>query len=350
MALLFMDGLGAYSTGTKTFGSQDDLLLNFNQWAEVLLHAQIEDVTEGRRGYITINGTGDNMDLRPKFNTAFSEATVVMGMRFYWQPSNEEQMLAAFHNGGNFIGFWAVTDGGLMYYTIDSQARPAIADQIFATKPLRPNAWNYVEIKVFFNGSTGTVNFYVNGQAAGAYTSLDTELNAGPCTEIRIGYDQISTIAHGGSRYADIYVDDTNVHGPMNIYYQPCDSAGSSAGFTPLASTNQSQVDEYGMDGDTTYNASTAPVTLDQLGHSDSLSIAPIALQPMVMARYVPTGSANIQVGLKSGATHDQDAEVGLTDAYDGVPGKIYELDPNTAAAWSSTNANAAETSYEHSS
>lgn len=349
MALVFLEGFGAYSAGSKISGSDDELKLLWSSWNETPNIVEITNGTQGRKAYLTGNGTGDNdLEMVPKTKT-FDTTTIYVGFRFYW-ADRLASMIWQFRDGTSNLGFLLIDAYGRIAYCPDNQAQQT-STTIYSTKNLTYQAWNYVEAKITFNATTGTVDFWLNGTAAGSYTNQDTIAFGTSCDNVIFANAQAyADWGTNNDRITDMYIDTTTQHGPMDIWYQPCDTAGAASGFTPLASTNQSQVDEIGADGDTSYNESTAAVTLDQLAHSDSLNVAPLALQPLVMARYVPTGSSNIQVGVLSGATHDQDAEVGISDTYDGYPGKIYETDPNTASAWTAANADAADTSYEHSS
>lgn len=357
MSLLFLEGFGAYGTGTHPFGSVDDLLLNWTSWNETPTITE-ESTAQGRRCYLSAAPGNNQPDMQCRFNPSgglgTGKTTLVVGMRVYHEGiSIALANLCRFEDSGSpgsALGTFNVLPNGTIQYS-ESATQQQSTTIPTSTRALSAFREHYVELKVTFHNSTGTVDYYIDGVAAGSFTGLDTIGGGTSCDTLLFFYGHTTgrTFQDDGKfRVTDIYVDDATVHGPMEVWYQPADTAGSSSGFTPAASTNESQVDEVDFDADTTYNESTAAATLDQIAHSDSLSIAPLALQPMVMARYVPTGSASIQVGVLSGATHDQESAEGLSDGYEGRKGKIYETDPNTASAWTAANADAAETSYDH--
>jgi hypothetical protein len=133
----------------------------------------------------------------------------------------------------------------------------------------------------------------------------------------------------------------------MFVWYQPADTAGSAANFTPSAGSNYENVDDIGSDDDATYNYSTTSTTKDQIAHSYSLDVDPLVVQPLAMGRYESTAES-LKVGILSNTTEDLDTAKALGATYSGVRGKLYVTDPDTASAWSASGADAAETVYEH--
>lgn len=347
MSLQFLEGFGGYGTGSHSDSAGEQMKLQFTSWSSAMTLTSLSSGSQGNRKYMTCGGEPSAvLKLRPSFDST----TVVVGFRIYHTAQGNFQPIWFGDAGIGFLGCINFDSGGRFQFSKPGTSDPPNDSGIpWSTKAVPTFTYAYVEVKITFHNSTGTVDYYLNGENVGSYTGLDTIEQGTSCDSIYLGYAAFyQTTWRSNVRISDIYIDDATVHGPMEVWYQAADTAGTASNFTPLASTNQSQVDDIGSDGDTTYNSSTATTTLDQIAHGDSLNVAPLALQPMVMARYVPTGSANIKVGVLSGATHDQDSAVGLGSTYDGVQGKIYETDPNTASAWTAANADAAETSYEH--
>lgn len=347
MSLVWLEGFGAYAAGTHPVASSDDLKMQFSNWVETPTITE-ESTAQGRRCVMTGASGQNNLNMTIKSQVAFDSTTIVVGCRVYHEGLSGDVCIFRFEDGVSDLGYFLIDNGGRWQYSTTSQQR--IGGSVWAETAIPPYVSTYLEMKIVFNGSTGTVDFWQNGVAVGSYTSLDTVRTGSSCDGIRIGNSDAYSDweSDGVFSITDIYVDTADQHGPMEIWYQPADAAGSAANWTPAASTNHSQVDDIGSDADSTYNESTATTTLDQLGHTDTVNVGPLAVQPMVMARYVPTGSANIQVGLLSSTTHDQDSAKGLVDPYDGVQGKIYVLDPDTASAWTAGGCDAAETTYEH--
>lgn len=346
MSLYFLEGFGAYATGAHANSAGEDMKLQWLTWTDPMQIAAMASGSQGVRNYLYASASDDSIAAYPDLN-GFNSATIVVGFRFYFEPETQGGLLFTFYDTSTTLGHLMMTSNGQLQYYAYTQASLNYA-AFTSTSALRAYSWNYVEAKIYFHSSAGTVDFRINGAAAGSYTGVDTIYSGGSmCDTLRIGYNDLVDW-RPSYRMTDIYVDDADFHGPMEIWYQNADTAGSAANFTPSTGSNYQNVDEYGADNDTTYNYSTAPTNLDQIAHSDTLAVAPLVIHPMVMARYVPTGSGNLKVGIKSGATHDQDAAAGLSDTYGGVKGKFYVTDPNTASAWTSGNADAAETTYEH--
>lgn len=348
MALLFMEGFGGYATGSQPWGENCDMKLNFmarglGNDASITSFAS---TSEGERNYLTMPSGTSHLISYP-FDSEYS--TVYIGCRFY--RTDSAGSLIGIVRGTTYIGTLFVDSLGYFGYTAWDNGQQ---DKGFPSNFVIPShAWSYLEAKIYIHDSAGTVDLWINDMAAGSYTGKDTRHSGAgsyTCNGIVIGtYFYYGVNWPANWRITDIYVDTATRHGPVAVWYQPADSAGSSAGFTPLAGSNYQNVDDLGSDADTTYNYSTTTTNKDQIAHSDSLASAPLALQPLSMARAEGPGTGAIKVGVLSGATEDLDTAKGLPEgSYTGVRGLIYETDPNTASAWTQTNANNAETVYQH--
>jgi len=347
MSLVFIEGFGSYGNGAHSSGSGDDMLLQWTQYTSVTVSALAAN-TNGTRKYVT---GSLNSAMRPNLGS-FSDDTFIVGFRFYHtSQANENLILRVLNTAGTLIGSVGLLGNRLVYSTSTSGNLATLGNIVLGSNvPIKPNQYYYIEVKLTLDGSAGAVAFRINGVDDASVSSVDTEgLAAGPC-EILEFMPNASSDWQSANRLADIYVDDgTTFRGPMEIWYQEADSAGTESGFTPSAGSNHQNVDEIGPDGDTTYNSSTTLQT-DSLTTSKALDAAPIALQPMCFARLV-SGSSTLRAGTKSdpGGTPTESfgAAVGLGSAYGGVRGLIDETDPDTAAAWTAGNADAAEIMYE---
>lgn len=347
MSLYFLEGFGAYTAGSShAFGAGAEMLLQFSSWNSTPTLTSKASGSQGNRKYLSSSGTDPDMHL--KLN-GLDSTTIVIGFRIYHEGmSGNAGHIIRCEDAGSNMGSILITANGTPMWSIQNQQGTGTAYPT-ATRRCPAYNWTYVEVKVYLHSSAGTCDFWINGEAAGSYTGIQTRYLGTSCDGMRLGNDDAYSQWESDMRITDIYVDDSTQHGPMDIWYQAADTAGSAANFTPSAGSNYQNVDDIGSDGDSTYNSSTATTTLDQIAHSNTLAVAPLCLNPMVMARYVPTGSASIKVGLLSSTTHDQASAVGLGETYDGVQGKYYVNDPNTASPWASAAAaDAAETTYEH--
>lgn len=346
MALVFLEGFGGYATGAHVSGSSDDLLLNFESWSGTVTISSRYSTSEGTSNYMTSSG---NPSLLTK-SVWSGSSTIIIGARIYiGQTTLSAGIICKLMAGSNTVGWFGYTGSGFLGWSPNTWGI-GHPDGRRSTKMVYQHEWTYVECKLTLSDSSGTIDFWINDEACGSFSGLDTCFGTGntSCTQMNVGSPNTVEGWNTNTRITDIYVDTATRHGPLNVLYQAADTAGSASNFTPSTGNNEDNVDDLGSDGDSTYNYSTTTTTKDQIAHSDSLNVSPLALQPMVMARYIPTGSANIKVGVLSGATEDLDSAVALADTYSGIPGKIYEVDPNTSSAWTASNADAAETVYEH--
>lgn len=340
MTLLLLEGFGAYSTGAHpAFSGGDEMLGNWTTKSGAVTLTSLESGSAGNKKYLTSTTTPTMTS-----QSFTSSSSLVVGFRFYYTGSSG-RIIEFFDAGSRLCGI-AISQTGVLHINKNTSG---YSDFNFtATQALKVNTWTYVECEITFHDSTGSIDWHLNGIAAGSYSNIDTIAGGTECDKISVGYNMTGEDWHSGFRIADIYVDTATAHGPMDIWTQACDAAGSAANFTPSAGSNYQNVDEIGPDDDTTYNSSTATTTKDQIATSDTTPAAPLAVQPVVRGRYIPTGSANLKVGLKSGATEDQDSAVAIDSAYANYHGKIYETDPNTSSAWTVSNADSSEVSYEH--
>ena len=317
----------------------DDLKMNSVQYSAVNV-GTIENSTNGVRKYIEL---GRN----ESYYTGFSGSVtrIVVGFRF--RPHlliNNPSLIWFGNSGGSIVEEILLQSTG--YLTTNGGANQS-------TRRIYVNQFNYIECDITFDGTTGSVDWWINGVASGSFSNVDTVINAGPVEDIRL---LINSSANSSSafRYADVYIDDSTQQGPQFVYYQPADTSGSTSDFTPLASTNESQVDEIGNDGDTSYNLSTTIGDFDRLTTGKTLSTDPIAIQSLAMARVESPGTANLQVGVRSDVggtpTESLGTATGLTNDYTGVQGDIEEVDPDTGSAWTAANADAAEIVYHYDS
>jgi hypothetical protein len=339
MSFLFLEGFGGYDQTTYTT-SDNALLLNWHSFSDSVTISSLLNTSEGvKNAFSAVSPYQANLE-----TPFWSEtSTIVVGARVKW--GGDDWRIGAFLHGSTTLYHFGILRSGHL----------CVHDDVYlynstwtSSRNIAKNRWTYVEFEVYLHSSAGTVDLYIEGQSVGSYTGLNTGSLA--CDMVRF----VMWAGSGGSNWqsydymTDVYVDNSTVHGPLDVWYQAANADGSAEGFTPLSGSNYQMVDDLGSDDDATYNSSSAASTKDQIGHSDSLNSAPLALQPLAHARRANDGTAGLKVGILSGATEDLGDASALGDEYAGVSGDIYEVDPNTSAAWTATNADAAETVYQH--
>jgi hypothetical protein len=123
---------------------------------------------------------------------------------------------------------------------------------------------------------------------------------------------------------------------------------GNSTQWTPLASTNVSQIDETLVDNDTSYNLSSTVGQIDTFNPKNLGTTTPIfAVQTVITARKDDVGARSISADIYDGSTDHINATVhGLLSSYQGFF-DIYETDPSTSAQWTQAGFNARQFGYK---
>jgi hypothetical protein len=115
--------------------------------------------------------------------------------------------------------------------------------------------------------------------------------------------------------------------------------------WTPDTGTdNYSRVNETPINGDTSYVTAATVGNKDRYALND-LPINPVtvaAVQALVVARKDDAVTRAIAPVIKSGATEAVGDDFGLASGY-GAALKIFETDPNTSSAWTTSGVNALE-------
>jgi hypothetical protein len=168
------------------------------------------------------------------------------------------------------------TDGSLGVYRGDVAAH--LGTTAPGALPTPSTVHNYVELKVTFHPSAGTVDLRVNGVSKLSLTGQNTRASANSsANQIQFG---------GGSPNASwhIYIDDlylcdatgstnNNFLGDVRVECLFPSTEGSEIDLTPSTGTdNSANVDETSPNDDTDYNSSTNPGDRDKYGMTDLVS------------------------------------------------------------------------------
>jgi hypothetical protein len=213
--------------------------------------------------------------------------------------------------------------------------------------------WYWVEFQsTIGDGTAGSWAVKVNGAALISGSSTDTR-NAGTLGQVayvRIGHIRSGSSTTGNWDFDDWYIrNDSTYMGDVKIALRSVSGAGNSAQFTPLSSTNASNVDDSTNDGDTTYNYSNTAsqkdtFALTSLGLSGTPSVKAVSV--LCSVRKDDAGTRVHRNVLRSGSTDYEGSDFGPLTTYTQAE-TIWETDPNTAATWTYSNANAVEAGYK---
>ena len=207
------------------------------------------------------------------------------------------------------------------------------------------NAWFYIEIDVLI-GSGGTGSFRCDLDGV-------TQFNLAGVTTQQSGIAQCSWIMHLGNwgghstQYDDEYVKTTaGPLGPSRIVLKKPSSDGALTQWTASpVGPHFSNVNEVPADGDTTFNFDATAGDIDLYGFT-ALGQTPAhiwAVQVDLYARKDDAAARAIATEVRSGGANFVGASQTLSSTYLASILQIYEQDPNTAAAWTLANLDAAQ-------
>ena len=336
MALLFTDSFDHYATADIT-----------RKWTSVGGSAAIGAVGRNSTSGLTCNGA--NRYVTKSFTAA---ATVIVGFAF------KSSAITTTTGSGSFLQFY---EGGTLqvYFRFNGSGFiEALRGNgtILGTSgnALSSDTYYYLEFKVKFDDTTGTIDIQLNGASTLALSGIDTN-NGGTstATSFLMGYANSGIGATPGYSFDDVYLANTSGSvnndflGPVRVVAVLPDGAGNSADFTPSAGSNYQNVDETSQDGDTTYNSETTPgdhdtYTFGALGVTGTVK----GVQTNLMVRSDGAGAETVRPKIRIATTDYSGTTVGVTTSYaDSL--EIFETSPATATAWTVTEIDGAEFGIE---
>jgi len=218
------------------------------------------------------------------------------------------------------------------------------------TTVLTTSTTYFIEMSATINNTTGAFTVNLNGTQELTATGQNTRQSANNFTNgVQLRITTTNPV------YDDLYVCDTTGSAPTNTFLgnaqtQTLFATGTnSAAFTPNASTNLSQIQETGFDGDTTYNISTASGTIDKFTHGP-MTNNPTTIFAVDVCAYMRKDDVtqrSARTKLSSGVTSQDGATVNpIPGSYRSIRDS-YVTDPNTGVAWLGPAANATLIGYE---
>lgn len=238
-------------------------------------------------------------------------------------------------------------------------ARVGQSGTLFGTADLSINAkvWYFLEVKVNFHASTGSIVARIHEQEVLNLTNINTASTTSGQTrpyEIRFANengarleiddiyicDDVDATGTQGAAYNDFLGDNIVVRLTPNANGTTNDFTGSDADSTD----NYLLVDDDPPDGDTTYVQSATVGQKDLYGF-EALSLTPAQIEAVVLKSYAKKtdgGSRTfVHVARSSASETDSDAIAPSTDYQ--FHQSIFTLDPNTSARWLKAGVDAME-------
>jgi hypothetical protein len=259
-------------------------------------------------------------------------------------PGGEKNDVVQFLNsaGAEVLAIEIQTDD-----TLDAVNNTAVVSS--TTSPLNAGAWNYVEMKILFaDGAGGSVDWQLDGVAAGSDPGIDTSYNGPEVFSLKLRGD--GTPYH---IFDDFYLANTSgatdFFGDSTILTLFPNADAGTPDFTPSEANNYEGVDENPPDDDTTYNESSTS------GHEDLFDFAASGLGGSdtihgiglnAWATKPTTNPAQLNMTALSVATPFTSSAINIGMGYQ----RLHALsltDPDTAAAWTVAGLDAASFGYK---
>ena len=211
------------------------------------------------------------------------------------------------------------------------------------TTVISASTWYYIEVKLFVNGASGTVEVHLGGATEIASTT-------GNFGSTNAGQISLNKQSRGRSwDYDDIYVADTSGAAPRNTFLGDVrvqtiypTGAGAHTAWTPDSGSNYARVNETLADGDTSYISDATPGDIDTYVFGDIDAAATVlAVQTNLYARKDDANTRQIAPVVRQSGTDYAGTTVTLTSSYVAYT-QIYNQDP-TVADWTASAVNANE-------
>lgn len=276
-----------------------------------------------------------------------NQATRVIGFALYipsisvGTPSGVGNIIFNFMDGSTIQVSLGFSNG---YFVVSRGGSTVLGTM---STPATGNQWVYVELSVTINSTTGAYNLRMAGTSVLSGSSVNTQ-NSGNAYTNGIQFPN----ALNSWYFDDLYL--LNSLGTVNNTFLgecqiftslPSGDDASNKQWTPSAGTNHyANVSDNPPDDDTTYNSSGTVAQIDLFTFpSITPSGAIVCVQDVITARKDSTGPRTISDQCKSGATIFTGSSAFSPGSVYGMFMQIREQDPNTSAAWTLTNLNAAE-------
>jgi len=223
-----------------------------------------------------------------------------------------------------------------------------------------PTTAAYIEFKTTIHASAGTIDVRMNGASILSLTSQNTRNTANTSWNgINLGiYGDIFAVTSGTASlnvdFDDVYVLDGSGAAPWNAFLGDVrvdarypTGAGATTGWTPLASTNWSNVDDTAPDDDTTYN-SAASVLTDTFVVQDAPVVGATiyGVQHCISMKKMDAGTASVAPVIRHSSVDNVGSNINPGTSYNyGLA--VNQTNPGTSAAWTEAGFNAAEFGYK---
>lgn len=315
------------------------------QWYGLLAHT-IDAAKNGSRG-IRTNGGGD------QFTFGGNEATVIVGFHYRMLTGLNDDICRFFEGANYQLRVFVNTDGSVAVKRggdIGGSGTVTLGTSA-ATGIVVVNTWHFIEVKFTINNATGSVEVRVDGVTALALSGIDTQNSANAyVTAMQIcGPDGVNSADFDNFYFCDntgTLNNDFLGEGEAKLLVPS--GAGTSTQWTPLSSTNVSNVDDAAThDSDTTYNESSTATNKDlfALGDIPVTGGSVAGVKVTTVMRKTDGGVRQAANVINLGGGESQRATNTLTTSYVHYS-EIFEVDPADSTPLTEAKVNAAEAGY----
>lgn len=290
-----------------------------------------------------------------------AKATVGCSARFWLShlPIGDGEVPRLFEltttDGTRQLTLWARSDGRLSITRGYQSASSGAQGAVLATSTLpvvTAQAWTHVEFKSTINNSTGTTQVRVNGVEVAGLTlsATDTQqASSATTTSIAFGYHFFPDDLGKFLYVKDFIIWDTtgsennDFLGSCHVYTLPLDADTAFNWTASTGSTGYTLVDELTPDDADYIYASDALPAASEFSFTDlPPDITSVkALLTVARMRKTDGGDGQVQMALISAGDTDAGADRTITTAFT-YWWDVSELSPDTAAAWTPAEVNAA--------
>jgi hypothetical protein len=220
--------------------------------------------------------------------------------------------------------------------------------EVTTNTPIQTGQWYYIEFQVLIDDTVGTYEVKVDGVTELSGTGVDTKAGA---EDNVVGFSLIGA-TFSDTQYDDFYLLDStgltnnDFLGDSQVETLFPDADGFTNDFTPLSGlTNYEMVDDgYTPDIGTTYVSSSTVNHIDLYTFTDlELALNDIyAVEAVGMCWMAEVGPRTLRMMTRVSSTNYEGDIVGCPIEYNCI-NHLWETNPNTAAAWTESDINAAE-------
>lgn len=340
MGFLFYDGFGKYGSATysPSAGASQfrGAYASIGSWNSNWTQPQIVTVGDGEKWMRSSPPNVGDTNNAWNFETPAwtGTDTVVIGLHVRRESNQNAGIdLVEFKDGSTVLASVRLSSAGTIQVY-----RGDFADLLLSgTQSLNKSTLYYVEIKIVFHDSTGSVVIHIDEVERGAVSSVDTTAGSTSCDRAVLW-----TSMRPGWSMRNLYMHDSAMQGIVRIATLPPVADGARNEMTPSTGMDHyALVDEIGPDDDD-YLSSGTVGHREQFDHENLTTVGEV-LAVQVHARALKD-SGTVQLKLAAVRLTDEALSAGKDLGIDpGYVSEIFETAPDTAAWATAARVNESE-------